>query len=128
MDSADGNVRTRTQEGSQILQMEDFISSVLRWGVLLSAAVIGIGVVMAVLRGISASDYPTTMLGVITGVAALNPLSIIDLGLLLLIATPVIRVAMSAAVFFYEKDYHYVLITLFVLAVLLLSFMLGKVE
>ena len=128
MDSAYGNVQTRAQEGSRILQMEDFIGAVLRWGVLLSATVIGIGVVMAILRGASASDYPTTMSEVIMGVATLSPLSIIDLGLLLLIATPVIRVAMSAAVFLYEKDYHYVLITLFVLAVLLLSFVLGKVE
>ena len=45
----------------------------------------------------------------------------IQLGLLILIATPVARVAFSAFGFAVERDYLYVGITLFVLAVLLYS-------
>ena len=47
--------------------------------------------------------------------------AIIQLGLLLLIATPVARVIFSAIAFAIERDYMYVVITLIVLAVLLYS-------
>ena len=46
---------------------------------------------------------------------------VIQLGLLLLIATPVARVAFSVVAFAWQRDYLYVALTLFVLAVLLLS-------
>ena len=45
----------------------------------------------------------------------------ITLGLLLLIATPVARVAMSAYAFLRQRDRTYVAVTLFVLAVLFYS-------
>ena len=47
--------------------------------------------------------------------------SIIQLGLLLLIATPVARVVLAAAGFLVERDYLYVGVSLIVLAVLLYS-------
>jgi uncharacterized membrane protein len=47
--------------------------------------------------------------------------SIIQFGLLLLIATPVARVLISAVAFALQRDRTYVLITLAVLGVLLLS-------
>jgi uncharacterized membrane protein len=43
---------------------------------------------------------------------------LIQLGLLLLIATPVARVLFSVFAFIYEKDWTYVLVTLMVLALL----------
>ncbi|MCL5046368.1 MAG: DUF1634 domain-containing protein [Actinobacteria bacterium] len=128
MDPALGSVRTRAQEGSRVLQMEDFISAVLRVGVVLSAAIVGIGLVMVIVHGTGFAGYPTTISGVIAGILTLNPKTVVDLGLLLLIATPVIRVGMSVAIFVYERDYLYAAVTLFVLLVLLISFTLGKVE
>ena len=47
--------------------------------------------------------------------------AIIQLGLLLLIATPVARVLFSAIAFALERDSMYVVITLIVLAILLYS-------
>jgi uncharacterized membrane protein len=47
--------------------------------------------------------------------------SIIQLGLLLLIATPIARVILAAAGFLIERDYLYVCVSLIVLAVLLYS-------
>jgi uncharacterized membrane protein len=46
---------------------------------------------------------------------------IIQLGLLLLIATPIVRVIFAAVGFLLEKDYLYVCVSLIVLAVLLYS-------
>ena len=50
-----------------------------------------------------------------------EPDAVISLGLLLLIATPIMRVAASVLLFLAQRDYRYVAITLFVLAVLLIS-------
>jgi uncharacterized membrane protein len=49
----------------------------------------------------------------------------VQLGVLLLIATPVARVAFSALAFARQRDYTYVALTLFVLAVLLCSLFVG---
>jgi uncharacterized membrane protein len=54
--------------------------------------------------------------------------AIVAMGLLLLIATPVLRVAVSIFAFVYQEDRTYTLITTLVLILLLLSFILGKVE
>ncbi len=52
---------------------------------------------------------------------ALKSIAIMKLGILILIATPVLRVIVSVIAFLYEKDYMYVMFTLIVLAVLLYS-------
>lgn len=52
----------------------------------------------------------------------------IQLGLLLLIATPVARVAFTVFAFLRERDYIFVAVTLFVLAVLLYSLFSGYLD
>jgi uncharacterized membrane protein len=52
---------------------------------------------------------------------ALDPAAIIQLGLLILIATPVARVAFSVFAFAQERDWLYVVVTLIVLGLLLYS-------
>ena len=52
--------------------------------------------------------------------------AVIVAGLVLLIATPVIRVAVSLVAFTRERDRTFVAITATVLFLLLLSFLLGK--
>lgn len=60
------------------------------------------------------------------GVAAAKPYAIIDLGLLVLLATPIARVFISIFLFFEERRYAFVLVTLVVLGLLLFStFVLG---
>ncbi len=70
--------------------------------------------------------FPTAPGDVIAGLAQFKPYALIALGLLLLILTPVIRVAASIVIFLLERDYAYVLITAFVLLILVVSFLLGK--
>jgi uncharacterized membrane protein len=55
---------------------------------------------------------------IISGVTRFDSLSIIQLGLLLLIATPISRVLFSVIGFLFEKDYLYVIISLIVLAII----------
>ena len=115
-----------------VRQAELIISHVLRGGVLLSAAIILAGVVLLYLRAFAAegseavSAFPHTLPSVEQGLAHGDPLAIIVLGLLVLLATPVVRVAVSIVAFLLERDWRYVIITSLVLLILLLSFVLGK--
>jgi uncharacterized membrane protein len=64
-----------------------------------------------------------------SGLASLNPINIIELGLLILLATPIVRVASSIVLFTAERDRNYVVLTLFVLVVLLFAiFIVGPFE
>ncbi len=62
-----------------------------------------------------------TPTGILQDTLALRGRGIIQLGLLILIATPVARVALSVLVFALERDANYVAVTLFVLGLLLFS-------
>lgn len=125
--------------------MEDVIGWILRLGVIVSALLVVAGVVLLFITRSSGypgslsdlptlvqygsqrtSLFPTTPGDVFAGVAQFKPYALIALGLLVLIATPVLRVAASIVIFLLERDYAYVWITLFVLVVLLVSFLLGK--
>lgn len=113
---------------------ELMVSFVLRSGVIVSAAVIIAGLVLLVYHGLAglqggiatAFNFPHTFGAVFAGVAKLDPVSVISLGLLLMIITPVTRVAVSIIAFAMERDWRYVGITALVLLVLLVSFALGK--
>ncbi|HEV2490496.1 MAG TPA: DUF1634 domain-containing protein [Candidatus Acidoferrales bacterium] len=114
-------------------RMDNIISVLLRSGVILSASIVLIGGAMYLVQYRHlAPDYrvfrgePTTLrhLGTILhGVVTFHSRSWMQLGLFLLVATPVARVAFSIFGFFKERDRTYVLLTLVVLCVLLFSFL-----
>ena len=66
------------------------------------------------------------MTPILHGVATLNPDSIIMLGLLVLIATPVARVGMCIVGFLFERDHLYTAISAIVLVILLYSLFFHK--
>lgn len=116
---------------SKIEEVEITISRLLRIGVLLSAAVIAIGLVMFLITGQSGyagSSYPATPGQILHGLINFKSYAVILTGLLILIFTPVFRVGVSIIVFTKEKDFLYVKITLLVFIILMISFLLGKVE
>lgn len=116
---------------NEIENMEIVISRFLRIGVMLSAIVISIGLLMFLISGNSgyASNYfPTTPSEIFNGLLLLKPYAIILAGLIILILTPVFRVGVSILVFIKEKDFLYVKITSLVFLILIISFVLGKVE
>ncbi|HVB12655.1 MAG TPA: DUF1634 domain-containing protein [Nitrososphaerales archaeon] len=118
-------------------------SIILRYGVVISAALISVGIIIALLNsgkeGIpsSLSQLTTSSVGnpvlslatLLSGVIALNGVYIIQLGVLILLATPLVRVAVTTILFGAEKDKTYVLIGIVVLLVLLFStFVVGPFE
>lgn len=107
------------------------IGWILQGGVLISAGVICTGLALSFVHPEQLSNqqiltFPHTLSEVKDGLLTLHPQAFIALGLLLLIATPVIRVTASIFAFAKEDDRRYVVITTAVLAILLISFLLGK--
>ena len=110
------------------LRIEIIIGTLLRTGVILAAAVVLFGGVLYLVRHGHEMPHYSTFSGepeslkspkdIAHGVMGMSARAIIQLGLLLLIATPVARVAFSAVAFAIERDYMYVVITLIVLAIL----------
>jgi len=114
--------------------MQIIIGNLLRGGVLLSTTVVIAGGVVYLLRhGSELPDYKTfhseprtfrTVPGILQSVWGGRGRGIIQLGILILIATPVCRVGFSVVGYLLEKDYLYMAITLLVLGIILGS-MLG---
>jgi uncharacterized membrane protein len=121
---------TRSTDDRKLRQAELIISHVLRGGVLLSAGVIAAGVLwfylaMAV-TGHATTTFPHTVPDIVRELARGEPLALVALGLLLLLLTPIVRVAISILVFALERDWLYTAITVVVLMILLVSLLLGR--
>jgi uncharacterized membrane protein len=112
-------------------RLESLLGNVLRWGVVTAAAVVLAGAAVFLTRhGAAAPAYHSfrgepsdlrTIPGIWSDVVRGSGRGLIQLGLLLLIATPISRVILSLAVFASQRDTRYVAITLVVLTVLLYS-------
>jgi uncharacterized membrane protein len=112
-------------------KIEDIIGNLLRVGVGTAAAVVFVGAAIYLLRhGTGHANYRVfhgepsdlrTLRGIIHAALSLRARGIIQLGLVLLIATPVARVAFSVVAFAIEGDRMYVVFTLIVLAILMFS-------
>jgi uncharacterized membrane protein len=111
--------------------VENVIGNVLRYGVLLSATIVLIGgAIFLVHHGHEPIPYHVfrgepaefrRILGIVRSAASLRGRGIIQLGLLLLIATPIARVAFSIVGFMAEKDRLYAVFAMVVCLVLLYS-------
>jgi uncharacterized membrane protein len=116
-------------------QVEISIAFLLRTGVFLAAAVVLIGGILHLAHsGHLRTHYhvfhgePSDLrspTGVIREAFSGRPDAIIELGLLLLILTPIARVVFSVVAFARERDLMYVIMTLVVLGVLLYSLLAG---
>ncbi len=111
--------------------LEIEMGMLLRIGVLLAAAVVLAGGAFYVVQYHAAtisfhsfveeSANLRTVGGIVVSAIHLHSLGLIQLGLLLLIATPVARVAFAVVGFHLERDRMYTVVSLIVLAVLVFS-------
>jgi uncharacterized membrane protein len=116
-------------------QLENIVGNLLRVGVMLAAVVVfGGGAFYLIRHGATSPDYRVfhgepadlrSVSGVVTEALSLQSRGIIQLGLLLLIATPIARVAFSIFAFAQQRDRTYVIVTLVVFTVLLYSLLGG---
>jgi uncharacterized membrane protein len=112
-------------------RLENIIGNLLRAGVLLAAVTVSCGGVVYLFhhaadqvsyqRFSEAGQTVRSIGGVIRAAAHLNSEGLIQLGLIMLIATPVARVALAVVGFALERDGLYATVSLVVLAILAFS-------
>lgn len=123
-----GSLKRKIQD----VDLERIIGQLLRYGVLISSAVVLAGGIVYLVRHGSEQPAFGTFRGEPDKMKEPIPMwkailrgegrPLIAFGLLLLILTPIARIIFSVAGYLMEKDYLYVWITLFVLAVILWNF------
>lgn len=119
--------------------LESLIGALLRGGISISLGLIVLGTAVSFIHH---PDYvrsaqalarltrpglaPRDLREVVAGIAGFRGQALVMAGLLVLMATPVVRVAMSLVVFARVRDRAFALLTSAVLVLLLLSLALGR--
>ena len=125
----------------KVRKVELVISMVLRVGVIVSALIIlvGLGLMFAhhssylSIRGgvsyktltSSGTQFPHSFAAVISSLSHWGGRGVVVLGVMVLILTPVLRVAVGVLSFLYERDIPMATVTFYVLLVLIASFFLA---
>ncbi len=106
--------------------LNEVIHRVLVIGLFASTVAMLAGVMLAVVRHRALATATPDVSGVWARIEALRPSGFLALGILMLIATPILRVLGSFVIFLYERDWRYAGVTLIVLLVLAASLLLGR--
>jgi uncharacterized membrane protein len=136
------NTDSPVRNDENLLRSERWIAATLRSGVVASVALIVVGLTLSFIHHPAYMRDPAELTRLVTPGAAfpktLHELAdglghgegraITVLGLLALIATPIMRVAISVLTFIEQKDKRFALITATVFALLILSLVLGHAE
>jgi uncharacterized membrane protein len=112
--------------------IEQLIGLQLRYGVIAASLIVFIGglVYLKQYGSLAIPAYHqftgtkagfTSFGAILTGLKNINAKGIIQFGVLVLIATPILRIAFSLVGFIIEKDRMYTIITLIVLSVMMIS-------
>jgi uncharacterized membrane protein len=113
---------------------DELMGLLLRSGVILAACIVLVGGMIYLARHPRPSDYRVfqgepetlrTIPGILSEAMEFHARGLIQLGLLVLIATPIARVIFSVLAFCSQRDWKYVFFTLIVLGLLLYS-LLGR--
>ncbi|HEX9665446.1 MAG TPA: DUF1634 domain-containing protein [Thermodesulfobacteriota bacterium] len=118
-------------------EVHQIIGNILRIAVIVAAVIVFIGGILYLIQnGSNSPEYHVfkgepkslrTISGILKELLVLDGVGIIQIGLLLLIATPVVRVIFSVFAFALQRDSIYVVVTLIVLTVLIYSISGGHI-
>jgi uncharacterized membrane protein len=103
---------------------ERAIALALRYGSMASTAIIALGLGLMLWRGLSlplAGDRGLRLSMLLPKLMRFDPAAVTESGILLLLLTPLFRIIVAGVSFALERDLKYVLISLGVLLVVLLS-------
>lgn len=113
--------------------LQYLIGNLLRLGVLISMLIVTVGFALFLVQyRQNLTDFETfnpthtfKLKHFIANLKSFQSTAIITLGVMCLVATPVLRVVFSIIGFWIEKDKHYVVISTIVLAIIFISILLG---
>ncbi|OPY34174.1 MAG: hypothetical protein A4E32_00445 [Methanomassiliicoccales archaeon PtaU1.Bin124] len=100
-------------------QLNKIVSLVLRLGMWLSLGIMIVGLVWYAVDPVPSEVIPVEK--VLDQLFHGNPIAMLELGILVLIATPFLRLLTALAAFVYSKQYKFVLVSLVVIAIVLLG-------
>jgi len=116
---------SRSPDEQRESPVESALEIVLFGGVILSIALFLIGLASFALSSQAfVLSQTETLDGIINSIAALSPIGIISLGVLIIIATPIVRILMTA-VYFANRDKLMTLVPIIVLSFIVLGFVLS---
>jgi uncharacterized membrane protein len=111
-------------------QLEQAVGTILRVGIVISALITLAGGILYLASGVTHVDYRTfhgepvslrRVADIMRAAVALDPRGVMQLGIVLLLATPLARVVLAAIAFAIRRDALYVVVTAMVFSVLLFS-------
>jgi uncharacterized membrane protein len=105
---------TPDDDRRRLLRMEGILAGLLRYGALVASGLIALGMASSLFEDV------LPLIGLSDRCLAI--------GIVLLIALPVLRVALMAGVFLLEKDYRFAAISCAVLGIIALGFLLGTIN
>lgn len=108
--------------------LQGLVSRALRGGTALSAALVVFGLVLLAVRGgptLATPPAPFHLATLASELVNLQPFGFLLLGLVVLVLTPVSRVAISVALFAASGDRPFMWLTITVLTILLVSVIVG---
>ena len=124
------------QKNAADTDIQQIIGWILRLGVFISMLVVFIGGCFYIYRHstepvhysqfVGVPEFVHTPGGIWHGILTLRGRAIIQAGIILLIATPIVRILFSAIGFVLEKDWLYTGISLLVLAIIVTSALTGN--
>ena len=107
--------------------VERLVERLLLAAIAVSVMLMTLGVALGLVAGDGLPDAVLAVSGLPEALTSWEPAAYLSLGLIVLMATPFLRVAGALVVFAMERDRRYVLVTAVVLAVMCLSVLLGQV-
>lgn len=105
--------------------IDRWIGRTLKWGMALSLLVLLMGLALLILTPNGHLEKDLSWGEITSGVLNGDPIAVIDLGIVLLIATPLVRVITAMVVFIVDRDTRFVMISLIVLMVIAVGMAIG---
>lgn len=104
---------------------DHWVSLVLRSGMVISMVVLLLGILMFALSPNGHVEIDMSLGDIAAGILEGNPIAVIDLGIILLIATPLTRVLTTLVIFVADGEPRFILASLLVLGIIAAAVLLG---
>ncbi|MBM4237568.1 MAG: DUF1634 domain-containing protein [Euryarchaeota archaeon] len=105
--------------------LNKYVRFVLLAGMVLSVSTMAIGLLMYALNPHGWAEVSLSLEEIAEGLTEGNPIAVIDLGIILLIATPLVRTMTALGAFAASREMKFVAVSLIVLFVIVLAVLTG---
>jgi uncharacterized membrane protein len=128
LEVATGRAETTEEKHAvkEVRDLNEVVHSMLIVGLIISTTLMLIGIIEGIVLGHAMPTVEPDLGQVLAAVRALRPSGFMGLGLLVLLATPILRVIGSIFAFMYERDWRFAGVTLLVFLIVMTSILLGR--